>query len=118
MIRRIAHCFLLSPASMTKTMIREHLRMGETPAQVLNYVKEYPDLLLIPKDATKEYYAVMIEFKYLKKGDENKLEEKQKEAREQIKEYSEYEEIKQIEKLNKYTVVAVVDKIYVEKIEN
>ena len=58
----------------------------------------------------------MIEFKYLKKGEENKLEEKQKEAREQIKEYMNFEEIKEIENLNSYTVVAVNDKIYVEKI--
>ena len=58
----------------------------------------------------------MIEFKYLKKEEENKLEEKQKEAREQIKEYMNFEEIKEIENLNSYAVVAVNDKIYVEKI--
>ena len=58
----------------------------------------------------------MIEFKYLKKGEENKLQEKQKQAREQIKEYGEFEEIKELENIYKYTVVAVNDKIYVEKI--
>ena len=58
----------------------------------------------------------MVEFKYLKKGEENKLKEKQKEAKEQILKYSNYEEIKEIEKLHKYTVVAVNDKVYVEKI--
>ena len=78
--------------------------------------RKYPDILLIPKDRSKGYKGVMIEFKYLKKGEENKLEEKQKEAREQIKEYGEFEEIKELENIYKYTVVAVNDKIYVEKI--
>ena len=78
--------------------------------------RNYPDLLLIPKERDKGYNSVMIEFKYLKKEEENKLEEKQKEAKEQIKKYSEYEEIKNIENLNKYTIIAVNDKIYVEKI--
>ena len=79
--------------------------------------RKYPDILLIPKDRSKGYKGVMIEFKYLKKGEENKLQEKQKEAREQIKEYGEFEEIKELENIYKYTVVAVNDKIYVEKIE-
>ena len=78
--------------------------------------RKYPDILLIPKNKEKGYKGVMIEFKYLKKEEENKLEEKQKEAREQIKEYMNFEEIKEIENLNSYTVVAVNDKIYVEKI--
>ena len=47
----------------------------------------------------------MIEFKYLKKEEGNKLEEKQKEAREQIEKYSKYEEMQDIEKLHKYTVL-------------
>ncbi len=79
--------------------------------------RKYPDILVTPKDKEKGYASVMIEFKYLKKGEENKLEEKNKEAREQIKEYGEFEEISRIEKLHKYTVVAVNDKIYVEEIE-
>ena len=78
--------------------------------------RKYPDILLIPKNKEKGYKGVMIEFKYLKKEEENRLEEKQKEAREQIKEYMNFEEIKEIENLNSYTVVAVNDKIYVEKI--
>ena len=77
--------------------------------------RKYPDLLLIPKDQSKGYYAVMIEFKYLKAGEKEKLEEKQKEAKEQIKEYANFEEIKEIEKLKKYTAVAVNDEIYVEE---
>ena len=78
--------------------------------------RKYPDILLIPKDPSKGYKGVMIEFKYLKKGEENKLQEKQKQAREQIKEYREFEEIKELENIYKYTVVAVNDEVYVEKI--
>ena len=78
--------------------------------------RKYPDILLIPKDKSKDYKAVMIEFKYLKKDEANLLQEKQKEAKKQIEEYAEFEEIKEIPNLNKYTVIAVNDKIYVEKI--
>ena len=78
--------------------------------------RKYPDILLIPKDKSKDYKAVMIEFKYLKKEESNLLQEKQEEARKQIEEYAKFEEIKEIQNLNKYTVVAVNDKIYVEKI--
>ena len=74
------------------------------------------DMLLIPKDKDKGYNAVMIEFKYLKKSEEGKLQEKQEEARKQIEEYGELEEIKAIPNLHKYTVVAVNDKLYVEEI--
>ena len=82
----------------------------------LEVQREYPDILLVPRDRAKGYNAVMIEFKYLKKVEESKLKEKQKEAKEQILKYSNYDEIKDIEKLNKYTVVAVNDKVHVEKI--
>ena len=78
--------------------------------------REYPDIVLIPKEKDKGYNAIMIEFKYLNKTEENKLEEKQKEARKQIEKYANTEEMKEIKNLNKYTVVAVNDKIYVEKI--
>ena len=77
--------------------------------------RQYPDILLIPREKQDEYYSVMIEFKYLKKMEEEKLKEKQKEAKEQIERYSSIEEIQNIKKINKYTVVAVIDKIYVEK---
>ena len=78
--------------------------------------RKYPDILLIPKDREKGYNAVMIEFKYLKKEEEGKIQEKQEEARKQIEEYAEFEEIKEIPNLHKYTVVAVNDKLYVEEI--
>ena len=58
-----------------------------------------------------------IEFKYLKREEGNMLEQKQQEAREQIIEYKGFEEIHKIEKIRTYTVVAVVDEIYVEEIK-
>ena len=78
--------------------------------------RSYPDLLLTPREPTRGYHSIMIEFKYLKKSEANLLEEKQKEAKEQIEKYSKYEEMQDIENLHKYTIVAVVDKIYVEEI--
>ena len=76
----------------------------------------YPDLLLIPRESGKEYYSIMIEFKYLKKGEESRLKEKQNEAQSQIKRYCEYEDIKNISNLKKYAIVAIIDKIYIEEI--
>ena len=78
--------------------------------------RKYPDILLIPKDRSKGYKGVMIEFKYLKKEETGKLKEKQEEARKQIEEYKGFEEIKELENIISYTVVAVNDEIYVEKI--
>ena len=78
--------------------------------------RKYPDILLIPKDHSKGYKGVMVEFKYLKKEEKDKLKEKQEEAKKQIEEYGEFEEIRNLKNINKYTVVAVNDEIYVEKI--
>ena len=78
--------------------------------------RKYPDLLLIPKEKQDEYYGVMIEFKYLKKEDKNKLDEKKAEARKQIEEYGSFEEIASIPKLRKYTVIVVSDEIFVNEI--
>ena len=77
---------------------------------------KYPDILMIPKDSSREYKSIMIEFKYLKKSEENELKAKQVEAKQQIEQYAGFDEIKSIPELNKYTVIAVNDKIYVEKI--
>ncbi len=78
--------------------------------------RNYPDILLVPRDRTKGYKSVMVEFKYLKKGETAKVEDKQKEAREQIKRYSEFEDIKDIEGLRKYTIVVATSEIYVEEV--
>ena len=77
----------------------------------------YSDILLLPKDLNNDYYSVMIEFKYLKKDEKNKLKEKQEEARKQIIEYSNKEEIKVLKNIRKYTVIAVVDKLYIEEVK-
>ncbi len=78
--------------------------------------REYPDIVLLPKDSTKGYYSIMIEFKYLKKTEENKLSEKQEEAKKQIEKYSVAEEMKTLKNLNKYTIVVINDKAYIQKI--
>ena len=83
----------------------------------LEVEREYQDILLVPKELGKGYYTILIEFKYLKKDEANKLEEKQKEAKEQIIRYSKKEEMKKLENLKKFTIVAVNDKIYVEEIK-
>ena len=78
--------------------------------------RKYPDILLMPKDSNRGYKGVMIEFKYLKKGEEGRIKEKQEEAKKQIEEYREFDEIRDLKDIICYTVVAVNDKIYVEKI--
>ena len=85
----------------------------------LEVESKYSDLLLIPKENLNEYYAILIEFKYIKKEDytEELLKQKQDEARKQIEKYKITEEIKMIPKLRSYSVVAVKDEIYVEEIK-
>ena len=78
--------------------------------------RNYPDILLVPRDSSKGYKAVMVEFKYIKKGEVAKLEDKQKEAKEQIERYSSFEDIKDIQGLRKYTIVVSTNDIYVEEI--
>ena len=78
--------------------------------------RNYPDILLVPRDRTKGYKAIMVEFKYIKKGETAKLEDKQKEAREQIERYSQFEDIKDIEGLRKYTIVVATNEIYAQEI--
>ena len=78
--------------------------------------RNYPDILLVPRDRSKGYKSIMVEFKYLKKGETARLEDKQKEAREQIERYSEFDDIKDIEELRKYTIVVASNDIYVEEI--
>ena len=78
--------------------------------------RNYPDILLVPRDRTKGYKAIMVEFKYIKKGETAKLEDKQKEAKEQIERYSQFEDIKDIEGLRKYTIVVAGNEIFVQEI--
>ena len=92
--------------STKKFIVKTELELG----------RNYSDIVLMPKEPNKGYYSVMIEFKYLKKTEENKISEKQEEARKQIEKYSNTEEMKAIQNLNKYTVVIINDKIHVQKI--
>ena len=78
--------------------------------------RNYPDLLMIPRDRTRGYKSVMIEFKYLKKEDAGRLMDKQKEARAQIEKYGEFDDIKSIDGLNRFTVVVVNDEVFVERV--
>ena len=78
--------------------------------------RNYPDILLVPRDRSKGYKAIMVEFKYLKKGEVAKLEDKQKEAREQIERYCTFDDINDIEGLRKYTIVVASNEIYVQEI--
>ena len=58
----------------------------------------------------------MVTFKYLKKEEAKKLEEKKEEAKTQIEEYASFDELKNLPNLRKYTVVAVNDEIYVDEV--
>ena len=78
--------------------------------------RKYIDLLIQPIDKNVGYYSVLIEFKYLKKKDEDKLEETKRQAKEQLLEYCNLERIKNIPNLKKYTIVAVVDELYVNEL--
>jgi len=102
-IKLIVYCIVMN---CTPYRVKSEIEVG----------RRYPDLLLIPKEEPEKYYSILLEFKYLKKEQEAKREDKQKEARQQIIEYSQMEEIQAIPKLKKYTIVAVNDKMYVEEI--
>ena len=91
--------------STKKFIVKSELELG----------RNYSDIVLIPKELDKGYYWVMIEFKYLKNGNENQLTKKQKEARIQIERYANAEEMRNIKKLKKYIVVAINDKLYIQE---
>ena len=98
----------------------EYIRRRAEINEELEVGGKYSDILLIPREKMQERYGVLIEFKYIKKEDyekdNNLLKEKQKEAREQLEKYKKTEEIKIIPKLRSYSVVAIKDELYVEKI--
>ena len=58
----------------------------------------------------------MIEFKYLKANEEDRLLEMKDVAKKQILEYSNFDDIKDINGLHKYTIVAVNDNLFVDEI--
>ena len=81
---------------------------------------KYSDILILPKEKIEERYGVLIEFKYIKQEDYEKdnslLEQKQKEAKEQLLKYKKTEEIKNIPNLRSYSVVAIKDKLIFEEV--
>ena len=81
------------------------------------FKRNYPDILIVPRDSKKPYHSIMVEFKYLKAGEKSLLPQAQNEAKEQVKKYMQFEEIQNIENLNAYTIVAVNDELYVEKVK-
>ena len=97
-------------------LIAMNFKIAYTIKSEMEVQRKYPDLVLIPRENGKGYYAVMIEFKYLKKEEAKKLNEKKEEAKNQIEEYASFDELKNIPNLRKYTVVAVNDEIYVDEI--
>ena len=80
----------------------------------------FADILLIPREKIGERYGVLIEFKYIKKEeyekDKSLLEKKKEEARLQLEKYKKSDEIKIIPNLKCYSVVAIKDKLIVQKI--
>lgn len=81
--------------------------MGFTKAELVNLMDEQN----ISKEKQEEILPMMKEH-YDGYCFAIKAEEK-----EQIEKYSNFEDIKAIKKLNKYTVIAVVDDVYVTKID-
>ena len=78
----------------------------------------YSDLILSPREEQKNkgYYSIIIEFKYLKKEEAKKLKNIQESAKEQLERYCNTRYIKDIKKISKYIIIAINDKLYVEKI--
>ena len=81
---------------------------------------KYSDILILPKEKIEERYGILIEFKYIKQEEYGKdnslLEQKQKEAKEQLQKYIKTEEIKEIPNLKSYSVIAIKDKLVVKEV--
>ena len=81
---------------------------------------KYSDILILPKEKIEERYGVLIELKYIKqeeyRKDNSLLEQKQKEAKEQLVKYKETEEIKNIPNLKSYSVIVIKDKCNVNAV--
>ena len=80
---------------------------------------KYSDILLIPREKLNDRYGVLIEFKYIKQEDyekdNNLLEKKQEEAKNQLEKYKNTEEISLIPNIRCYSVVAIKDRLYVQE---
>ncbi len=81
---------------------------------------KYADILLVPKEEIKERYSILIEFKYIKQEDYDRdneiLQHKQEQAKEQIEVYRKSEEIQMLPKLKCYSIVVIKDRIELKEI--
>ena len=81
---------------------------------------KYADILLVPKEEIKERYSILIEFKYIKQEDYDRdneiLQYKQEQAKEQIEVYRKSEEIQMLPKLKCYSIVVIKDRIELKEI--
>ncbi|MBF0350679.1 MAG: PD-(D/E)XK nuclease domain-containing protein [SAR324 cluster bacterium] len=73
----------------------------------------YPDILLTHRPPFFPPSQFMFEFKYLKQADERQLEEKRREAVEQLKRYRQNAELRNIAQLKSYAVVFVGSRLAV-----
>ena len=81
---------------------------------------KYADILLVPKEEIIERYSILIEFKYIKQEDYDRdneiLQQKQEQAKEQIEVYRKSEEIQMLPKLKCYSIVVIKDRIELKEI--
>ena len=81
---------------------------------------KYADILLVPKEEIRERYSILIEFKYIKQEDYDRdneiLQQKQEQAKEQIEVYRKSEEIQMLPKLKCYSIVVIKDRIELKEI--
>jgi len=72
--------------------------------------QKYPDIMFLYRPPFFQNYQFLFELKYLKKSERNKLEQKRKEAKNQIKGYLDFDEVKELEHLKSWVIVFVGDK--------
>ncbi len=72
--------------------------------------QKYPDILLLYRQPYAPNYQFLLELKYLNKKQRSRLNEKRKEAINQIERYKQFPEIQQLENLKSWAIVFVGEK--------
>ncbi|RKZ70726.1 MAG: AAA family ATPase, partial [Gammaproteobacteria bacterium] len=72
--------------------------------------QKYPDILFLYRQPYAPNYQFLLELKYLHKKQRTRLNEKRKEAINQIKRYKQFPEIQQLENLKSWAIVFVGEK--------
>jgi len=72
--------------------------------------QKYPDILFLYRQPYVPNYQFLLELKYLNKKQRTRLNEKRKEAINQIERYKQFPEIQQLENLKSWTIVFVGEK--------